>query len=451
MPEVNKISQSAIIELLAHELGVEAFVFGYPLVLMDVTRSVFETSKPINQLRHMRTFPDDTFTDVVNPNADMLCSTGFLDLRREPIVLTVPEISDRYYLMQLLDGWTNVFASLGTRTTGTKRKHFAIIGPGWRGKLPDKVTVIKSPTNLVGIIGRTQTNGIADYAAVHAIQNQYQLTPLHAFGYPHNGPSAFLVDSQTAAQTPPVEQVARMEPTLFLNRLSGLMRNNPPADDDAQIMRGLISIGLFPGKSVKLKTLNPAIARGIDSGCRAGLQKIIEEARAPHGRRVNGWEFIEDLGRYGTRYLWRAVVAMTGLGPNLPEDAVYGCTAVDGEGKPLHGRNRYIIHFTSGQLPPVNAFWSLTMYNQKQFFVPNPVRRYALSDRSDLKFNGDGSLTLFVQNERPTPENESNWLPAPPESFNIMMRLYWPKKEIIAGTWIPPRVDEIAADAEKAA
>jgi len=451
MPARNKISEPKFVEMLAHELGTETYIFGFPLVLMDVTRQVFESKSPINQLVHTRSFPDETFTAVVSPNADTLYSSGFLDLSKEPLVLALPDVGDRYYLMQLLDAWTNVFATLGTRTTGNRKQNFVITGPGWKGKLPDETPVIQSPTNLVWIIGRTQTNGTADYSAVHAIQDQYRLFPLHALGYPYPFEKCVLVDPKIDTKTPPLEQVAAMDPVTFLNRLCALMRNNPPSDADAQIMRGLISAGIVPGKSLKFANLNRFVARGIESGCRSGFQRIAKETKTEHGRVVNGWEFSENLGRYGTRYLWRASVAMFGLGANLQEDAVYGRATIDGNSRRLSGANRYVVHFPNGQLPPVNAFWSLTMYDDRQFFVANPIHRFAIGDRDHLKFNSDGSLTLYIQHDRPEPDVESNWLPAPAGNFNIIMRLYWPKKEIIEGSWAPPGIGPTGAGARKAA
>src|SRR5262245_16146842 len=199
-------------------IGEDAYVFGYPLVLMDITRSVMtavpkveERKAPINQFLHLGTFPDPTFTDVVSPNADTLYSTASIDLTNEPIILSVPEMGNRYYLMQMMDAWTNVFASPGTRTTGNGKGDFAIVGPGWKGQLPQGVKEIKSPTNMVWMIGRTQTNGKGDYDAVHAIQKQYALTPLSAWGKNYQAPESVPVERGIDTKTPPVEQVARMD------------------------------------------------------------------------------------------------------------------------------------------------------------------------------------------------------------------------------------------------
>jgi hypothetical protein len=441
------VSAADLSQQLAHELGVDAYVFGYPLVLMDATRQVAtnvpksgEDAAPVNQFGRKRSFPDDTFTTVVSPNADTLYSFAFLDVAKEPIVLSVPEMGNRYYLMQMLDAWTNVFACPGTRTTGSHKGDFAVVGPHFAGKLPAGVQEIKSPTNLVWIIGRTQTNGPADYPAVHVIQDEYRLTPLSEFGKSYTPPDDVPVSSSIDMKAPPVKHVFEMDASRFFKRLNDLMKDNPPFLADAGSLKRFASIGVVPGKSFDLKSLNPAVASGVEASIRDAQAKIIANAKTPHGRTMNGWEFMSNVGSYGTNYLWRAVVALVGLGANLPEDAVYPRATKDSVGQPFSGANRYTIRFAKGQLPPVGAFWSITMYNFHQFFVKNPIGRYAIGDRDKLKFNDDGSLTLYLQNESPGKEKESNWLPAPEDSFSLLMRLYWPKEEILDGIWLPPAV-----------
>ena len=235
-----------------------------------------------------------------------------------------------------------------------------------------------------------------------------------------------------------------MDAATFFARLNALMKDNPPAAADADAMKRFAAIGVAPGKPFDPAKLDPAVAKGIERGAHAGREKIVAEAKKPLGNTVNNWSvMIDKMGRYGTDYLFRAVVARIGLGSNLPEDAVYPFTRVDAEGKPLTGANRYVIRFAKGQLPPVGAFWSVTMYNSKQAFVDNPINRYAIGDRDKLKFDADGSLTLYVQHESPGKDKESNWLPAPKDEFNLVMRLYWPKKEVLDGAWKPPAVERV--------
>jgi hypothetical protein len=447
------ISTAQYIELLAHQLGIQTYVFGYPLVLMDVTREVSTNvshpttdSAPINQFVHKREYPDETFTHVVSPNADTLYSSAFLDLSEGPMVLSLPDVSSRYYLMQLLDGWTNVFSSLGSRTTGNASGRFVIAGPDWKGEIPTDHKLVQSPTNLAWIIGRTQTNGKGDYAAVHSIQDQYKLEPLDPN---HSAPP--LVDPSIDMNTSPVEQVSRMDAPIFLNRFATLMKTNPPAAADAQMMRALNSIGMVPGRTFDFATLHPSIAKGIESGCLAGQQTIIGEAKKGRGRIVNGWQFSDHLGVYGIDYIWRATVALTGLGANIKQDAIYSRASRDANGNPLNGSDTFEITFADGQLPPVNAFWSITLYNSKNYFAANPIHRFAIGDRDSLRLNTDRSLTLVIQHERPAPEMESNWLPAPAGNFCLVMRLYWPRIEVINGSWEPPRLKRTTAQIRKAA
>jgi hypothetical protein len=432
------------------KIAQEAYIFGYPLVLMDVTRQVGTACPsptamcaPINQFANMPAFPDHTFTDVVSPNADTLYSSAWLDLSKEPMVLSVPDTKGRYYVLQMLDAWTNVFASPGARTSGTGKGDFAIVGPVFKGKLPAGLKKIDSPTNLVWIIGRTQTNGQADYEAVHAIQKEYKLTPLSAWGKPYTPPTKVPVDSKVSKE-PPVEQVVKMDAQKFFGRLNALMEGNPPAAADAEAMKKFAAIGVVPGKKFSTQEMDPAAKGTLEKGVKEAQQEIVAEAKKPHGKVVNGWILSYDLGSYGTKYLYRAAIAWVGLVANLPEDAIYPMTRVDGEGKPLTGKNKYIMHFTKDQIPPVKAFWSLTLYNDKQAFVENPLNRYAIGDRDKLKFNPDGSLDLYIQHASPDKDKESNWLPAPQDSFNLIMRLYWPKKPVLDGTWAPPPVKRVS-------
>jgi hypothetical protein len=433
----------------AEKIAVDAYIYGYPLVLMNVTKKVTTNvpkaeggNAPVNQFCHLRAFPDYTFTDVVSPNADTLYSFAWLDLESEPIVLSVPDVGKRYYLMPLLDAWTNVFASPGTRITGNRKGDFAVVGLGWKGKLPVGIQEIKSPTNMVWLIGRTQTDGKQDYANVHAIQDQYLLTPLSAWGKLYTPPANMPVEAEIDMKTPPVDQVAGMDAATFFTRLNALMKDNPPAAADKNALKRFAAIGVEPGEPFDLKSQDQAVAKSLEQAVRAAQAKIVAEAGKSHGKIVNGWQVMKNTGSYGTDYLWRAVVALIGLGANLPEDAIYPHATADAAGQPLTGAHRYVVRFPKGQLPPVGAFWSLTVYNARQAFVQNPLNRYAIGDRDKLMFNEDGSLTLYIQHDSPGKENESNWLPAPADSFNVLMRLYRPRKEALDGTWKMPPIEQ---------
>jgi hypothetical protein len=443
----------------ASKIGAEAYIYGCPLVLMDLTRAAMaavskpEGSKaPINQFLHVRQFPDYSFSDVVSPNVDTLYSTAWLDLSSGPIVLSVPKVDKRYYLMPLLDAWTNVFASPGTRTNGAEKADYAIIGPRWFAKLPEGLKPLHSPTNLVWLIGRTQTNGKTDYATVHAIQDQYKLTPLSSSGgsTPRDAPGAapsqapLSANNDTDLNTPPVEQLSKMEANAFFTRLNSLMKDNPPSNSDLGTLSRFSSVGIAPGRPFDLNALGPVVREGLRRGVRLAQTTLTAEASKSRGRRVNGWSIPPaNTANFGTDYAWRAVAAMVGLGANLPKDAVYPHAIVDAEGEPLNGKNAYAIRFKKGELPPVNAFWSITAYNAHHFLVQNPIERYAVGDRDRLIFGADGSLTIYLQLASPGPKKDSNWLPVPSDAFNLIMRLYWPKDEILSGKWSPPAVERV--------
>jgi hypothetical protein len=430
-------------------LGVEAYAYGYPLVLLGVTKQVMTHTPtangrraPVNQFAHMRAFPTPDFQDMVSPNADTLYSFAWLDLAPEPIVLHVPDTQGRYYLMPMLDAWTNVFASPGKRTTGTRAGDFAIVKSGWKGTLPPGVHEIRAPTNMVWILGRTQTNGPDDYEAVRALQQQFTLTPLSRLGRPYTPPHDVPVDATVDDRTPPVAQVAKMDAAAFFGTLAELMVSNPPAAADAPILEKLKPIGLVPGRKFDAGRLDRGTLKALGTSLAMARQMLDFAARIP-GRRENGWSVHLDLGRYAVDYGKRAVVALIGLGANLTADSVYSYTALDGDGRELNGRHRYAMHFAPGQTPPVNAFWSVAIYNTAHFFAANRMNRFALGDRDRLRFNPDGSLDLWLQHEAPPPARQSNWLPAPDGDFNLIARMYWPRPAILNGTYKIPAVQRI--------
>ena len=434
----------------AFALGVEAYVYGYPLVTMEMTRRVMTNvakaagkNAPMGQFANMKEYPTADFKDITAPNADTLYSVAWLNLAQEPYVLSLPDEHGRYYLMPLLDGWTSVFQVPGKRTTGTKAQKYAITGPGWKGTLPQGVTEYKSPTNLVWILGRTYCTGkAADYQAVHKIQSQYQLVPLSAYGKPYTPPPG-QVDPSIDMKTPVREQVNRMAAAAYFKLLAALLKDNPPAAADAPMVAKLAKIGIVPGQDFDLSKVDPAVAKGLEGVPKAGVEKIMANFKTM-ATVVNGWGIFLKTGVYGTDYLDRALVTAIGLGANRPQDAVYPTSEADADGKPYDGANKYVMHFDKGQLPPVKGFWSLTMYNADYFFVANPLNRYTLSSRSKFTYNKDGSVDLYIQSESPGKDKEANWLPAPKDKFVLMLRLYWPveppKASIINGTWKPPAV-----------
>lgn len=433
--------------------GIEAYVYGYPLVTMEMTRRVMtnvekpEGSRaPMGQFVRMREYPTAAFRDVTAPNADTLYTTAWIDVGNEPWVLSLPDAKDRYYLFPMLDGWTDVFQVPGKRTTGTGPQTYAITGPNWKGTLPPGVTEYKSPTSIVWLLGRIYCTGTPeDYAAVHKLQDEIQLVPLSAYGKPYAPPAAKVdpsIDMKTAVRT----QVNALSADEYFTLLAKLLVDNPPAEADKPMIEKMARLGIVPGKPFSSSNLEPVARDAFHLVPAIANKKIMlwmeEGILAGDITLENGWLFTTKTGRYGTNYIQRALVTAIGLGANRPHDAVYPTSEGPSIVSKYHGKNKYVMHFNKGELPPVAGFWSLTMYDKDYFFVPNPINRQSISARQDLKANADGSVDLYIQNESPGPDKESNWLPAPKEEFILMMRLYWPNEKnpsIIDGTWkIPP-------------
>ncbi len=430
----------------AAAIGVDAYIYGYPLVTMEMTRRVMTnvekpegTRAPMGQFVRMRAYPTAAYRDVTAPNADTLYTVAWIDVSKEPYVLSVPEMGDRYWLFPMLDGWTEVFQAPGKRTTGTKAKTYAITGPNWKGKLPQSVREYKSPTALVWILGRIYCSGTpGDYQAVHALQDRFKLVPLSSYGKKYTPPPV-PVDPSVDMKTPVREQVNRMDTGAYFKLLTRLLADNPPAAEDAPMLSKMAQIGISPGQDFDISKLDPAVGQALQNVPKAGFEKIMAHFKNA-GKMANGWVFSTKTGAYGTDYLQRALITAIGLGANRPEDAIYPSSETAANGKPYEGANRYVIRFAKGQMPPVNGFWSLTMYDSEYFFVQNPLNRYTLSSRSKLKPNKDGSVDLYIQNTSPGKGKESNWLPAPAGKFVLMFRFYWPKEAIIDGTWKLPEV-----------
>jgi hypothetical protein len=433
----------------AAKVGVEVYIYGYPLVTMEMTRRVSTNTaepaglrSPMGQFAHARTFPPITYRDIPGANADTLYSVAWLDLAEEPYILEIPDAAGRYFMMPMLNGWTDVFEAPGSRTTGTEAQTYAITGPNWNGDLPEGVTQYRAATNMVWILGRTYTSGTAeDYEKVHAFQDGISLVPLSAFGRDYAPPKG-TVDPAIDMQTSTTRQVMQMDAATYFKLLATLLKSNPPTAADAPIVAQMARIGLVPGADWDIGALDPAVAEGLAQAPKAALAKIV--AYAPKaGSIVNGWLITLPSGVYGTHYLHRAALNWQGPGWNRPEDAVYPMTRVDGDGNALSGANNYLLHFAKGTLPDVKGFWSLTMYDSEGFFAANPLDRVNLSERSDFNFNEDGSLDLYIQKDSPGKDRDANWLPSPIGAFALFMRLYWPNDKgpsIIDGPWMPPAV-----------
>jgi len=452
--EAKGAAESAAKELEAREAAVDAYIYAYPLVTMEMTRRVLtnvekaEGSKaPMGQFARLRNYPAVDDHAVTAPNADTLYTLTWLDVTKEPWIVSIPDMKDRFFLFPMLDGWTNVFQDPGKRTTGTNAQKYAITGPGWTGTLPAGVTEYKSPTSMVWILGRVYCTGTPeDYKAVHALQDQVSAVPLSGWGKPYTPPPG-KVDPSIDMKTAPRDQVNKMDGATYFKLFAELMKTNPPAAEDAPMVAKLAKIGLVPGQDFDASKLDPAVFKGINAAPKPGQDKIsayLKEALVTGDAKVeNGWLFFKNAGVYGTGYRNRAMITWYGLGANRPQDAVYPTSEGPDLLQKYNGADKYVMRFEKGHFPPANGFWSITMYDDQYFFVPNPINRQNISSRNKFKANPDGSVDIYVQNESPGKDKESNWLPAPKGTFVLMMRLYWPSEtppSILDGSWKPPHV-----------
>jgi hypothetical protein len=456
VPVMAQGAQPAITEQEAQVIATDAYLYFYPLVTMDITRRQMTNLPagkelgfgPPNTFNNVRTYPMASDRVVVRPNFDTLYSIAWLDLIKEPLIVSAPNTNGRYYLLPMLDMWTDVFASPGWRTTGTQAEHVLVAPAGWRPdlrdrfidefKLPRDIQRIDAPTPHVWILGRTKTDGPADYDAVHKIQAGLKVTPLSEWGRTPKPPEV-KIDPSVDMKTPPKIQVDTMPAGRYFAYAAELLKISPPHITDEPIIAQMKRIGIEPG-SFDIDKLSPAVRKALEAA--PGAAKQLMEWKVPTLARVaNHWSMNTDtMGVYGNYYLKRAIVTQLGLGANLPEDAIYPMNLGDQDGRPLEGAYKYVLQFDKSTLPPVGAFWSVTLYDSEGYQVANPLNRFAVSSWMPFKYDPDGSLALYVQNENPGPDKEANWLPAPKGGFNLTMRLYAPKTDALTGKWNPPPV-----------
>jgi hypothetical protein len=436
----------------ARSIATDAYVYLYAIVTMHVTHKQLTNMPegkggggPMNQFVSIRTYPPADLRVVVRPNFDALYSSAWLDLTTEPLVLSPPDTDGRYYLMPMLDMWTDAFASPGWRTTGTAKSHFLIAPADWRPDvqgtlgdlgLPAGTQRIDAPTPFVWIIGRTKTDGPSDYPAVNKIQDGFKLTPLSQWGKDYQ-PPAYQPDPSVDVTTPPKTTVDNMSGEPFFSYAAGLLKTNPPHLTDQPIIARLARPGFVDGQDLDVASLDASVRDAI-AAAPSEAQALMKWKLPTLARVVDGWSMnIESMGVYGNFYLKRAIVAQQGLGANVPEDAIYPLNLADSTGQPLDGTHDYTLHFDRSALPPVDAFWSITLYDNDGFQVGNPLDRFAVSSWMPLVYTADGSLDLHFQNESPGKDREANWLPAPKGPFNLTMRLYPPQAPALTGKWSP--------------
>lgn len=441
----------------ARQIAEDAYIYGYSLITTEVTRvqmtsvdKVEALRAPMNQFANVPRYPPADFRGVSAPNADTLYSVAWLDLA-EPQVFSHPAMGDRFYLFEIVDLWMTALESAPSkRTAGGAAANYLITGPGWKGTVPGGMKHIAMPTRYMVILGRTYADGTPqDYEAVNKLQAEYRITPLASWGKSFT-PVAPPVDRNPGFSLTDAPQpvILGMGAAGYFDRMARLMGDiAPAAASDGPMLARMARIGVVPGQPFDMSKLDPAVQAALTDVPQTALRRI-ENGKASLGGIVDGWVITKGLGTYGNDYLKRAVVAAFGWPANQEKDAVYPYTEVDSTGQALTGASKYTLTFPKDATPPVNGFWSITMYmiDKGWWFVPNPLNKFTVSPRNNLRYNADGSLTLYFQNESPGADKEANWLPAPKGQFIAMLRMYWPKDaspSILNGSWTPPRVMKV--------
>ncbi|MGO9949181.1 MAG: DUF1254 domain-containing protein [Steroidobacteraceae bacterium] len=434
-------------------IAEEGFIYGLPLVMnyavmnefaVDAKSSQFKA--PFNEIKNEQRVATYEDTAVITPNSDTPYSMLWSDLRAEPLVVSVPAVpKKRYFSVQMIDGNTYNFGYIGSRATGTDPGDYLIVGPDWKGETPAGIKIVfSSTTPFALILFRTQLIDGSDMSNVVKVQAGYKAQPLSAFLKQPAPPAAAKIDF-----VPATTQGIKAN---FFEYLSAALQFVPPSSEDTQIRAKLASIGVGPGKTFEFKDLSPEHKAAVLLGMKQGDDQV-DKFLASGFKNINGWNvgaFFGDREFYKANWLMRAASAKGGLYGNDAAEAMYPYTRVDAKGETLDGsKHNYTITFPAGQLPPVNAFWSVTMYDGKsQFLIKNPVNRYLINSPMlpSMKKNADGSLTLYIQKDSPGKAIEANWLPAPDDTIYLVMRLYWPKDtppSILPpgeGTWKPPGI-----------
>lgn len=417
------------------ELLEEAYLYAFPLVIMDATKTASTNTEtagnghaPINQFSHSKKTVDASFHTVVSPNVDTLYTQAWLDVSEEPMIYVVPE-ADRFYNVQVLDAWTNTAAVL--EEPGT----YAITLDSWQGELPEGVQRVNVPTPMVWTIARVVVSGEEDLPNVHALQDKMQLMPLSAYGAEnYTAPKGTYDPSNDFV---PLKKVVAMTPKEFFDKANALMETNPPAAEDAALLERLVAIHVGPGEEFDESIL------GLGGGLRwklmlLNLRTKLKKQAQNYAQKLGQWTYYGDpIGNFGTAYDYRTMVAMMGLGANTTDIAIYPKTETDITGAALDGKKTYILHFDELPSTVEDGFWSVTAYGEDDFLIDNPIDRYCLNDRSGLKQNLDGSVDIILSKD--APEDTTNWLPVGEGKFHLFLRIYKPDWDALS-SWKPATV-----------
>jgi hypothetical protein len=419
----------------AFTAAAAAYLYGVAPLSVGQTVQRF----PENRMLSIGALVDPTVKTVVAPNVDTTYTVAQLNLAAGPLVIDVPDTRGRYYVLQLLDAYSNTFRYVGRRTTGTGAGSYALVPPAFSGALPPGVRRITSPTPLVWLLGRTLVQGAADLPSVTELMRGYRVTPLAEWSAGAREPPLVL-----PAFPPNQTRLVLPKGLAFFDALGAYLAANPPPARDACALRVFARAGIGAGRTPSSAS-DGAVRRALGRAAAMAerlVSRAVARANVYSRKRNNGWLVpLGYVGDYGRNYLGRAVIAKFALGANTPEETIYPSALTDSRGRPLSGHRRYTLRFPPGELPPVGAFWSLTMYDRSGYLNPNAIGRYAIGDRTrGLRRGSDNSLTLYVQRRAPGGRRRANWLPAPRGRFRLIMRLYEPRRRASSGDWRPPPV-----------
>lgn len=416
-----------------------AYVYTFPLVLMDATETSATNTEesatekaPVNQFIHSVALADAQFKTVVTPNVDTIYSQVWYDLSEEPMVYELPE-TDRFCKVQVLDGWTNTAAVLD------KAGAYAITLSTWEGELPEGVTRIDVPTSMAWSITRIILSGEEDLPNVYAIQEKMKLMPLSDYisGDTYEPPRGSYSEENDYI---PVDKVLSMDPITFFNKANELMVKNSPAAADKEMLEKIAVVNIGPGMEFDISVLTGDVAENWKTMLTEIQLKLIKEGQK-FSKKLGQWDYFgEPIGDFNTEYAYRALVALAGLGANTVEVALYPKIEQDADGNTLTGEKSYILHFESYPQVLEGGFWSVTAYGDDDFLIDNPIDRYCINDRSDLKVNDDGSVDVILSKD--APEDTTNWLPVGDGGFHLYMRIYTPDMDALE-TWTAPTITEI--------